>query len=339
MNTLPIEINRWIADAPEPGPVTAGILAVVVHIGFAAMLVLNMSWHKSIQPVTSVKLWESMPATKVKVTKKQRKPKSTHKPQPQPVTEAAPKPVAAPAETAPPPAPQLEVPPPAAAPMAPQADLAAPVREQIDQPPPDPMETMSAEPAPAPAPVPVEEQVTPQPEIDVEEMKRQRALALAQTLREQDDARVDNSLEKEREARIEQARQRQQEREQRLAQQLDEIPAPSTQPRNEPQAQQDSDAAAHALTEDYRARISARIRQRVILPPDMQGNPEAVYTVSLLPGGTVTQVQLLRSSGVPAYDAAVERAILAAQPLPVPEDPALFQANFKNLLLNFRPKE
>jgi colicin import membrane protein len=71
----------------------------------------------------------------------------------------------------------------------------------------------------------------------------------------------------------------------------------------------------------------------------MQGNPEAVYTVSLLPGGTVTQVQLLRSSGVPAYDAAVERAILAAQPLPVPEDPALFQANFKNLLLNFRPKE
>ena len=93
------------------------------------------------------------------------------------------------------------------------------------------------------------------------------------------------------------------------------------------------------MTEDYRARISAKIRQRVILPPDLQGNPEAIYRVSLLPGGTVTEVQLVKTSGVATYDAAVERAILAAQPLPVPQDPGLFQANFKKLRLNFRPKE
>jgi hypothetical protein len=42
---------------------------------------------------------------------------------------------------------------------------------------------------------------------------------------------------------------------------------------------------------------------------------------------------------VATYDAAVERAIFAAQPLPVPEDPGMFQANFKKLRLNFRPKE
>ena len=93
------------------------------------------------------------------------------------------------------------------------------------------------------------------------------------------------------------------------------------------------------MTEDYRARISARIRQRVILPPDLQGNPEAIYNVSLLPGGTVTEVRLVKTSGVATYDAAVERAIFAAQPLPVPEDPGMFQANFKKLRLNFRPKE
>jgi colicin import membrane protein len=41
---------------------------------------------------------------------------------------------------------------------------------------------------------------------------------------------------------------------------------------------------------------------------------------------------------VPAYDAAVERAILKASPLPLPPDPALFQ-QFRDLHLRIRPKE
>jgi colicin import membrane protein len=60
--------------------------------------------------------------------------------------------------------------------------------------------------------------------------------------------------------------------------------------------------------------------------------------VTVLPGGEVLDVKLVKSSGVPAYDAAVERAIHAADPLPVPSDPDLFQqlrqANYK-----FRPLE
>ena len=217
-------------------------------------------------------------------------------------------------------------------------DLAAPVRKQADQAPPEPVNTDSVRPQPSVLPPPIEEQPAPKPEIDVAQMKREKALALAQKLRQQESQRLTDSLEKERETRLAQAQELQEEREQRVAQQLSEIRVAEAQPR-EPQAQDDSAAGARAITDDYRARISARIRQRVILPPDLQGNPEAIYTVSLLPGGTVTEVRLLKTSGVPTYDAAVERAILAAQPLPVPEDPALFQANFKNLRLNFRPKE
>ena len=48
---------------------------------------------------------------------------------------------------------------------------------------------------------------------------------------------------------------------------------------------------------------------------------------------------LRKSSGVPAYDAAVERAIMAAQPLPVPSETDLFQENFRELALVFRPKD
>ena len=59
----------------------------------------------------------------------------------------------------------------------------------------------------------------------------------------------------------------------------------------------------------------------------------------LLPGGEVLSATLRKSSGVEAYDAAVERAIMAAQPLPVPSEPDLFQENFRELHLKFRPKD
>ena len=170
-------------------------------------------------------------------------------------------------------------------------------------------------------------------------MKRERALALEELLREEETTRLDDSLDRELEERSAEQRQRLEARERKLERELSQIRTTTVQRQDVQQAQEEQDAAARAMTEDYRARISARIRQRVILPPDLQGNPEAIYNVSLLPGGTVTEVRLVKTSGVATYDAAVERAIFAAQPLPVPEDPGSFQANFKKLRLNFRPKE
>jgi colicin import membrane protein len=92
-----------------------------------------------------------------------------------------------------------------------------------------------------------------------------------------------------------------------------------------------------ALTE-YVNRIRAAVRQRWILPPDLQGNPQCIFKVVQLPTGEVIEgrLQLVKSSGNAAYDEAVRRAILAASPLPPPPSGVPF---YRELELTFRPKD
>lgn len=96
--------------------------------------------------------------------------------------------------------------------------------------------------------------------------------------------------------------------------------------------------AGDRVKAEYKDRIMSKIRRHVVLPPDLSGNPQAEYRVTLLPGGDVMSAKLIRSSGNAAYDAAVERAIYKAQPLPLPPDPMLFSA-FRELDLQFRPQQ
>lgn len=88
----------------------------------------------------------------------------------------------------------------------------------------------------------------------------------------------------------------------------------------------------------YKDRITAKIRGRIILPVDLQGNPQALFAVRVLPTGEVVQVQLLHSSGQPAYDDAVQRAIIKASPLPMPTN-AMLASQFENLNLKFSPND
>jgi len=503
MSTLLLNPRQIYAPDPEQQPVVAGVLTAVVHVVFAAVLFLNMTWRQDIRQPPSVMLWKTMPTSAVKSTPTT--PVKTERPRKRtPVTPARPDFNPAPDQAwehftqatpaaispaIPPPSPVIDVARPVTPAIAPlRADLAAPKREHVDKPMPDSISTDSGEPpptytptqlvdvsqpvdsqieasradlatpirervdkpapesgkvnsveppptytptqtaavsqpvqpqieasradlvppvrervdkpapdsgkvesveppptytptpittvsqpvkaeiapprtdlaaplparvekaapanastesvAPRPAPTPtqIQEQPDRKPEVDVDALRRDRALALAEQLREEEESRLNETLERERTERNEETKRRE-ERESKLARELQEISAAAQQRRSQLESQQAQEAAANGLADDYRARISAKIRQRVILPPDMQGNPEAIYEVSLLPSGQVTRVHLLQSSGVLTYDAAVERAILAAQPLPVPEDPELFHANFKNFFLSFRPKE
>lgn len=98
-------------------------------------------------------------------------------------------------------------------------------------------------------------------------------------------------------------------------------------------------AAAQAQAHGkYIAAIRDRIKRFILLPPNLQGNPEAEFDVILIPGGEVLDVRLRKSSGNKAYDEAIERAIRKAQPLPIPPDAAQFQ-QFRELRLAFRPQE
>lgn len=95
-------------------------------------------------------------------------------------------------------------------------------------------------------------------------------------------------------------------------------------------------AARNKAVADYLGRIRGKIRGNIVLPPDIKGNPEAVFEVTQLPSGEVISVRLRKSSGSPALDAAVERAILKSSPLPKPEQSDVFD---RLLNIPYRPRE
>ena len=95
-------------------------------------------------------------------------------------------------------------------------------------------------------------------------------------------------------------------------------------------------AAKNKAQAEYIARIVAKVRSNWLLPPDIKGNPEAVFSVVQLPTGEVLSARIVKSSGNPAYDTAVERAILKSSPLPLPASRELFE---RELRLTFRPFE
>ncbi len=97
-------------------------------------------------------------------------------------------------------------------------------------------------------------------------------------------------------------------------------------------------AAAGRVVDEYTARIAAKIRSRIVMPPGVPDDVRAEFSVTVLPGGRVLNVRLLKSSGYAVYDDAVERAIIKSEPLPLPPDAALF-SRFRELKLGFRPKE
>jgi colicin import membrane protein len=99
-------------------------------------------------------------------------------------------------------------------------------------------------------------------------------------------------------------------------------------------ARQLAATARNRALADYVNRIRAKVRQNWILPQDVQGNPEAIFNVVQLPTGEVLSVKLKKSSGNPALDSAIERAILKSSPLPLPEPRSLFD---RQLELTFRP--
>uniref|UniRef100_E6QQW6 Putative Periplasmic protein TonB n=1 Tax=mine drainage metagenome TaxID=410659 RepID=E6QQW6_9ZZZZ len=92
------------------------------------------------------------------------------------------------------------------------------------------------------------------------------------------------------------------------------------------------------MMQEFKDKIKAKIRSRIILPEGLQGNPEAIFIVTVLPSGEVVQVSLQHSSGQPVYDDAVRRAILKASPLPMPPD-AVLAGQFRELNLHFSPQD
>ncbi|WP_228273613.1 energy transducer TonB [Rhodocyclus tenuis] len=116
--------------------------------------------------------------------------------------------------------------------------------------------------------------------------------------------------------------QRQRERADAEARQLDQL-----------KAEQSAASRSRGLA-DYAGKVRGKIRGNIVLPPGIQGNPETIFEVTQLPSGEVLSVRIRKSSGNPALDAAVERAILKSSPLPKPDSAELFERVLK---IPYRP--
>ena len=95
-------------------------------------------------------------------------------------------------------------------------------------------------------------------------------------------------------------------------------------------------AASQKALDEWVGRIRGKIRGNIVLPPNMTGNPEAIFDVTLLPDGRVLNVRKRKSSGHPGYDEAVDRAIWKSSALPLPEQRSVFR---RELELHFRPQD
>jgi colicin import membrane protein len=230
-----------------------------------------------------------------------------------------------------------------------------PVVKPPEPPPPPPAPKVVA-PPPKPAPEPKVEPPKPVPQeskADIELKEKQRKLReqkaqeakQAELEKRQEEARKREEDQLLEEVRRDEERKLEREAEARRTAILDEQQKLAQEARK----RADEEAKKRALAEAVAAKqrqlnkyiddIRRKIRNKVVLPPGMTGNPQATYSVTLLPGGEVLDVRLVKSSGVPAYDAAVERAIRQADPLPVPGDPEMFQQQFRQANYAFRPQE
>jgi len=198
-------------------------------------------------------------------------------------------------------------------PPAPQPKVEPPPPPKVEPKPEPPKPVPKVETKPAPKPV-------PKPDISLREKKEKalKAKELADKKKKEEQARREAlKLQQAREAEERRLRE-QEEAQKKLAQQQ---------------------AAAQArLVDEYKRRIAESIKRRIIEPPSLQGNPEVELHITVLPGGEVLDVRIVRSSGQPLWDSAAERAVIRAQPLPLPPDPALMR-EFRELNLRFRPKE
>lgn len=204
-------------------------------------------------------------------------------------------------------------------PPQPQPKVEAPPPEPKPAPEP-PKPVPKAEPKPEPKPL-VKPDIALKEKLDKERRRKEQEQAAAKK-REEEKKRLAALKEQEAKEKAEAAR---------IAKEKEEALSKLA-------AQAAARDAQQRLIDDYKRRISDRIRRFVVLPPNLQGNPEAEFEVVQIPGGEVLNVKLKRSSGNSAYDAAVERAIFKAQPLP-PPPPGFTFGEFRELSLKFRPKE
>jgi colicin import membrane protein len=311
------------------GKWTSLVLALVVNLLFVGVLVFSMSWQNREPQAVTAELYAPPPP-----------------PEPTPrVHLPALKPIQPPPEPAPPKL--LPAPPPVLEkPQVPDADIALKAKREAEK----RQQELAQQEARRQEELRKQEEIRKQEEArKQDELRKQQAAQLAEQKRQAElkerqqkqieamRAQAAKEEQLRRQAEREQAMRAQAEREANMRAQAEREARMRAQGEQEARvrAEQAAAGAARSRAEaDWINRIRARIRGNINLPPDIAGNPEAVFDVVQLPTGEILDVKLRKSIGVPAYDSAVQRAILKSSPLPKPPQADMFE---RNLELRFRP--
>lgn len=297
--------HPYLQKRKQPGTFRAIVLTLLVHLGLAAFLFLGIRWQTSPPAPMQVDL-VSAPAPTNKPATTPPKPAVPAKPEPQPTPKPESKPEPKPTpKPEPKPAPKPEAKP------APTPDIATrapepkptPKPEEKPQPKPEPKPTPKPEPKPTPKPEP---KPAPKPTPKPEPKPAPKPVEPPPI----DDYLADM-----------------------LSRETERVQAENMM--RQGMMRQGTPSAGVATDADYQARIAGKVRSRLVRPPGLQGNPEAVFLVEQLPSGEILRVELRRSSGIQALDDAIFRAIQGSSPLPLPTT-----GNAQRLLeLKFRPME
>ena len=269
----------------------AGILALLVHVVFFIFMTFGLSWKTNPPAGIVVDLWSDLPQPEQKPTKK--------------VEALPPKPVEPPKKIEPVPPKKIEpVPPKKIEPVPPKADI----------------------------------ELKKEKEKKAKLAKEKEAKEKEAKLAKEKEAKLAKEKEaKEKEAKLAKEKEA---KERKIKEQNDRVAAETGRFQKELREEEErrrlqKTAYAQAapkqnLIDEYKAKILAKIKSKLVLPPDLPNDPVAEYDIILLPGAEILSVKLRNGSGFRSFDEAVERAIILARPLPLPEDKLLFQ-NFRNL--------
>ena len=276
----------------------AGVLALLVHVVFFIFMTFGLSWKTHPPAGIVVDLWSDLPQPEQKPTKKVKalppKPAPTKKVKPAP-----PKKI----EPAPP--------------------------KKVKPAPPKKVESL-----PSKADIELKKEKEKKQKLAKEKKVKEKKAKLAKEKKAK--------LAKEKKAKEKKARlaKEKKEKERKIKEQNARVAAETERFQKELRAEEErrrlqrlayaQAAAKRNLIDEYKAKILAKIKSKLVLPPDLPNDPIAEYGITLLPGGEILSVKLRKSSGFRSFDEAVERAIILARPLPLPKDKSLFP-NFRDL--------
>ncbi|MEO6409644.1 MAG: cell envelope integrity protein TolA [Burkholderiaceae bacterium] len=283
-------------------------LAVLAHLLLVAALTVSVRWRASSPAAVEAELWAAVPQMAAP-----RAVEPTPRPQPKP---EPPKPVPPP----PPPAPA-----PAPAPAVPDAQIAIEQARKAEQ---------------------AQREQADRKEAARKAAEREKAI---------EKAREKEASQKREKQEREQAAEREREREQQEIARKKKEQAEAQREAKALEAQReanlkriagmagasgDANATGRALqsagpSAGYAGRIRARIKPNIVFADTVSGNPVASVEVRVAPDGTITARRIVKSSGAPAWDDAVLRAIDRTEVLPRDTDGRVPSS----MTIDFKPRD